>query len=140
MPFLTHPSPRRSPLRRRLATPRYVACGRVGAGAWMLTRPHRLPGLLGVDSATATRTSWSVQMLGAREVALGLGTLSSLRRGSNDRAARSWLAAGLLSDAADAVVLATAVRRGRVSMTPGLGVVVVAVLAAEVQFQALRRR
>jgi hypothetical protein len=64
-------------------------------------------------------------MLGARELALGLGTRVALRRGDS-RAARLWVAAGLLSDAVDAVVVSAAVARGRVSSRTGAAVVAVA--------------
>lgn len=113
---------------RRLLDPRPVALGRVAAGGVLLTRPQLLPRLVGIDSATAGRTSWLVQMLGAREVALGLGTLHELRRGDT-RASRLWLTAGLVSDATDALVVAAAVRRGRISRLPGLAAVAVAVSA-----------
>jgi hypothetical protein len=64
-------------------------------------------------------------MLGARELALGLGTRVALRRG-DDRVAGLWLAAGLLCDAVDAVVLTAAVARGRVSSRTGAALVAVA--------------
>ena len=109
----------------RVVTPSRLATGRAGVGAVMLVRPHLLPTLLGVDSATSARMGWAVQMLGARELALGLGTRVALRRGDG-RAARLWLASGLLSDAVDAVVLTAAVARGRLSTRTGALVAVVA--------------
>ena len=123
---------------RRLLDPRPVALGRVGAGAVLLVRPQLLPRTVGIDSATAARSSWLVQMLGAREVALGLGTLHELRRG-DDRASRLWLSAGLLSDATDALVLAAAVRRGRLSRLPGLAAVALALSSVAVQGHAVFR-
>ena len=132
-------SPSTSPVRRLLdgvLTLERLALGRAGAGTVMLTRPRLLPGLLGVDSATASRTSWVVQMVGARELALGLGTWVAVRRGDVP-AARLWVAAGLLSDAVDAAVVASAVGRGRLSAGPGAAVVTVAGTAAALQSAAL---
>ena len=120
---------------RRLLDPRPVAVGRLTAGAVLLTRPQLLPRLVGIDSATAGRTSWLVQMLGAREIALGLGTLHELRRGDT-RASRLWLTAGLISDATDALVVAAAVRRGRMSRS-GLLSVAVAASAVVIQGRAV---
>lgn len=117
-------------------TPARLSLGRAGAGAAMLLRPTALGALLGVDRQTAAPTAWAVQMLGAREVALGLGAWTSLRRG-DARASRLWLAAGLLSDAVDAVVVAGAVGRGRVRAAPGAAAVAVATTAAAVQAAAL---
>jgi hypothetical protein len=102
----------------------------------MLLRPTTLGGLLGVDRTAAASTAFTVQMLGAREFALGLGAWTSLRRGDS-RASRLWLAAGLLSDAVDAVVLAGAVGRGRVRGAPGAAGVAAATAAAAVQAAAL---
>ena len=113
-----------------------LSLGRAAAGVSMITRPTMLPGLLGVDSAAATRMGWSTQMLGAREVALGLGTFVALRKGVG-RSARLWLMAGLLSDAVDALAVGAAVARGRVSKVTGGGVVAVAGSAVYAQLEAL---
>src|SRR3954470_23324647 len=102
-----------------------LALSRAAVGVSMITRPRSLPRLLGVDSAAAARMSWSTQMLGAREVALGLGALVALRR-PDRRAARLWLLAGLLSDAVDALAVGAAVEQGRVSKVTGTGLVAVA--------------
>ena len=123
---------RPTPATRRLLDPKPVAVGRVAVGAVLLARPQLLPRTVGIDSATAARTSWQLQMLGAREVALGLGTLHELRRGDT-RASRLWLAAGLLSDATDALVVTAALRRGQMSRLPGLAAVAVAVSAVAIQ-------
>ena len=113
-----------------------LSLGRAAAGVSMITRPTLLPGVLGVDSAAATRMAWSTQMLGAREVALGLGTFIALRRGEG-RSARLWLMAGLLSDAVDALAVSAAVARGRVSKATGIGLVGVAGSAVYAQLEAL---
>jgi hypothetical protein len=116
-----------------------LSLGRAAAGVSMITRPRMLPGALGVDSATAGRMAWTTQMLGAREVALGLGTFAALRRGE-PRAARLWLLAGVLSDAVDALAVGAAVARGRVSKITGTAVVGIAAGAVYAQIEALQDR
>lgn len=119
------------------ATPAQLALGRTGVGAVMVVRPRAVPQALGVDSATATRMAWAVQMLGAREIALGLGTWAALR--SPDRAAsRLWLAGGVLSDGVDALAVSGALLKGRVSKCSGLGLVAVAAAATALGVRALR--
>jgi hypothetical protein len=117
----------------RLLDPRGLAVGRTAVGLSMLARPGLVPAALGVDRATRDRMSWVVQMLGAREIALGLGALSARK----DR--RAWLAAGLLSDAVDALAVTAALRRGQVGAVAGSALVAVAAGAAAVQVDALRR-
>lgn len=109
-------------------TPGQLALGRVGAGASMVVRPKALPQLMGLDSATATRSAWAVQMLGIRDLALGVGTLVALRD-QDRRSARTWLTLGLVCDAVDALALGGAALRGRVSRG-GAGVGVAVALAA----------
>lgn len=113
--------------------------GRAGLGVMMLVRPRLLPGALGVDSATSARMAWLVQMLGAREVALGLGSVVAARSGDLP-ACRTWLGGSLLSDAADAVAVAGAVGRGQLKRLPGVALVAVAVAAVAVQAAELARR
>ena len=113
-----------------------LALGRAAVGVSMLARPTLLPRALGVDSATAKRMAWSSQMLGARELALGLGTWTALRQ-QNARAARLWLMAGLLSDAVDALAVGAAAASGRVNRLAGAGVAVVAGGAVAAQLTAL---
>jgi hypothetical protein len=125
VPLLTRTAARvRIPLRSRVS-PEHLALGRTGAGALMVLRPRVLPQLMGVDSATATRMGWAVQMLGAREVALGLGTLAAVRR-PDGPAARTWLAAGVLCDAMDVLTVGGALLRGRLRTSSGGAVLAVA--------------
>ncbi|MCA1710507.1 MAG: DUF4267 domain-containing protein [Actinobacteria bacterium] len=116
----------------------HVSVVRTGIGVAMLTRPATAPQLLGVDSAAAARMSWSTQMLGVREVALGLGTLVALRRG-DARGTRVWLLAGLLSDTVDALVLTAATARGRVSRPAGVAGAALAGGAVLAQVEALQQ-
>ncbi|MDP3712838.1 MAG: hypothetical protein Q8R60_10205 [Mycobacteriales bacterium] len=109
----------------------------------MLTRPSLVPTALGVDSASAQRMDWAVQMLGAREVSLGLGAVAAggaARRSGDGRPARLWLAAGLLADAVDAAAVARAVGAGRLSKGTGGALVLIAAAAAGVQARELAHR
>jgi hypothetical protein len=121
-----------------------LALGRAAVGAVLLVRPRTLPDLLADDPAEGRQQSWVVQMLGAREVALGLGGAAALlapwRSGARSSDARSWLAAGLLCDAVDALAVAAAVGSGRVRAGTGGAVVAVAAAAVAVQAGALARR
>ena len=120
----------------RLLTVESLSIGRAAAGVSMVARPRMLPTSLGVDSAAAVRTAWVTQMLGAREIALGLGTLVA-SRGSDRRGARLWLYAGLLSDAVDALAVGAAVAQGRASKAAGGALVAVAGGAVVTQLMAL---
>lgn len=147
MPLLTRPGASRAASERipallgqasQALTPRRLALGRTGAGAAMVVRPRLMPTAMGVDSASAAQTAWVVQMLGAREIALGLGTLTSLRSG-DPQASRAWLAAGVLSDGIDVLAVGAAVARGRLSKGTGVLVVATALSAALAGLRALER-
>lgn len=138
MPLLTRPHPCRSDLlSRAVATvdPTALALARTGAGVMMVARPTALPRLLGVDSAASARLGWTVQMLGAREIALGAGTLAA-RRGDR-RAARLWIAAGAFSDAMDVLAVGGALLRGRVGKPAGVAAVLTALGAAAIGVRGL---
>ena len=137
MPPLSRPSARRRAALAALVAPTRLAAGRTGAGAVMLARPRLMPQVMGVDSASAARSTWVVQMLGAREIALGLGTLASLRM-DDRRATRTWLTAGVLCDGLDAVVVGAGVLSGRLSKPVGGAVVLTALAAAAGGLRALR--
>lgn len=83
--------------------PAVIACrigwGRVVIGLSMLTAPHVLtrPFLRGDEASPDAVTAW--RMAGARDVALGLGTLLAARRGSP--ALRGWAEASALADFGD---------------------------------------
>ncbi len=113
-----------------------LALGRAAVGTSMLARPTLLPRALGVDSASAARMAWTTRMLGAREVALGLGAWTALRSGDSG-GARIWLLAGVLSDGVDALALGAASARGDVRRVRGSAVALVAAGAVAVQVGAL---
>ena len=117
----------------RLLDPRGLAAGRTVVGLSMLARPGLLPAVLGVDRASRDRMGWAVQMLGAREVALGIGALVSRKE------PRLWLLAGLLSDSVDALAVGHALRKGQVGRLAAPGLIAVAAGAAAIQVDALRR-
>lgn len=122
-----------------LLSPTRLALGRTGIGVVMVANPTLMPSTLGVDDASAERMGWVVQMLGAREIALGLGALASSRAGDR-RGARLWLMAGVLSDTIDALAVARAVGAGRLSQPLGGAVVATAAGAAAIGARGLARR
>lgn len=137
MPLLTRPTSTGSLSSVASAvTPSHLAWGRVGAGASMVVRPRMLPTLMGADSATATRTGWAVQMLGIRDLALGVGTLVALR-GQDRAATRTWLTMGVLCDAVDALAIGGALVKGRVTKAGAAATIAVALGAVAVGIDAL---
>ena len=116
--------------------PASVAAVRTGIGTVMLLAPALLPQLLGVDPAARARTSWLVQMLGVREVALGAGVLAAGRSGG----ARPWAVAGSACDVVDAVVVGAAARRGAVHRSSGSAVALSALGAGLAGLAHARRR
>ena len=124
---------------RRLAgaatRPSSLALVRTGVGAVMLAAPQLLPQVLGVEAAARRRTSWLVQMLGVREVALGAGVLAA----RSGRDAGAWSLAGSACDVVDALVVGAAVRRGVVSQSWGSAVAASALAAGAVGVVTGRR-
>jgi hypothetical protein len=112
-----------------------LSAARVGVGVSMLARPATLAKSVGVDSATAECVSWVTRMVGAREVALGAGTLLALRRG---RDVREWALAQAFSDAVDAAVFAAAVARGHARPLQGGAIAAVATSGAATALAAWR--
>jgi hypothetical protein len=110
-----------------------LAAVRAGLGLVMLARPMLVPRPLGVDRITAGRVDWLVRMAGVRDLALGAGGLAAARTGGQ----RSWVLAGALSDAGDALILGRAVRRGQVGRVLGSGAALSAVAAAALGLAAL---
>jgi hypothetical protein len=95
--------------------------------------------LLGADTATAQRVAWVTRMTAVRDGALGVGGLLASRRG--DGAATGWLLGGAVSDAVDAIVIAHAVKQGRVKgIVPTLAAPLGAVAALAGVVTALRLR
>jgi len=122
-----------------LLQPQPLGLARTGVGLSMLALPGLVPAVLGVQAPACTAMAWAMQMLGAREIAVGLGGATA-SRSADPQAARAWLAAGLLCDAVDALAVAGAVGRGRLRPGPGAALIAVAVAAAAIQAAALGRR
>jgi hypothetical protein len=91
---------------------------RAALGAAVLVRPADLPKALGVDSATAERITYLGRMIGARDIALGLGTVDAAHRRVDPSI---WLLGSALCDLTDAVAFAAAGARGTANRVPALG-------------------
>jgi len=116
---------------------RQLAVGRVVFAAAFLAAPVPAVRLLGSDTATAQRVSWLTRMMAVRDGALGVGALAAGRGGDP----RPWLIGGAVSDAVDAVVIAGALKQGRVKgIVPTLVVPGAVLAAASGVVAALRSR
>lgn len=77
-----------------------VAAVRLGAGVALGGAPNAFLGF--EPSVSGTSMPLLLRTVGIRDLAVGIGTASALRSGSNDDL-RRWVSAGLLSDALDVV-------------------------------------
>jgi hypothetical protein len=99
-----------------------IALGRVGFGAALTAKPQTTvgPGWVGTAESERPATALLFRSVGARDIAMGAGTLVALRQGA---ALRPWLLGALLADAVDLVATLGAGKaipaRGRL----GIGVV-----------------
>ncbi len=93
-----------------------LGTGRLAMGGAFLAYPVASVRLLGLDSATASRVAWLARMAAVRDAALGAGTVAST---AASRGQSAWLLAGAFTDAADAAVIALAVRAGRLGRGRG---------------------
>lgn len=117
-----------------------IGAGRVAIGTVLFAAPTTATRMLGVDSASAKRMAFLARMTAARDVSLGIGTLAA--RGSDQLGL--WLAVGALADAADAVAISTATKRGVTRGVSAAAAVLSAVAAAAVggraAYEIKRRR
>lgn len=74
---------------------------RLGLAAWAVARPDRIAAGVGVAEEQQPAAAPWVRALAARELVLGVGTLSARARGHS---AAGWVAAMAASDAFDALV------------------------------------
>jgi hypothetical protein len=95
---------------------RGIGVGRVVIGAAFLVSPVTSTRVLGLDSATAKRITFLARMAAARDISLGVGTLSA----DSGSSAAQWLLAGAAADVVDAAVLVAALRRGVVRGLPAV--------------------
>jgi hypothetical protein len=91
-----------------------VGAGRVAIGAVFLAAPVTSVRILGLDTATAARITWLARMTAVRDTVLGAGTVVTVVSTGRRRGGAGWLLAGSVSDAADAAVLAAALREGKI--------------------------
>lgn len=91
---------------------------RVAIGVGLLVGPAGLGKALGLTADEATKAAWLARLMGAREVAIGLGTLDAWRSG---RPTDGWVAAQGISDASDAIAFAAVAASGRISPVRGWG-------------------
>jgi hypothetical protein len=118
---------RRHPRRARIGAA-VVGVLRFGFGLGMAARPVTVPRALGVDTVSARRMAWLVQMCAVRDAALGAGGVHAAVTG---RDVRPWLRAQAFSDAGDVVALGLAVRDRQVAAARAVvvgGLAVAAVL------------
>jgi uncharacterized NAD-dependent epimerase/dehydratase family protein len=114
---------------------RVMGLARMAIGGPLLIAPGPAVRLLGMDSATAKRTTFLTRMAAARDVGLGVGTL--LARDTDQ--VGLWLAVGAAADAVDAVAILAAARAGVVNrVTGGLSVAIAAGGAAFGGWAAVR--
>jgi peptide-methionine (R)-S-oxide reductase len=96
-------------------------------GLFALLRPVEVAAFGGVDRASAQRTAHLAQLAGARDLALGLGLLVALVRGSDTG---GWVWAGALADGIDTAVVGSATAQGRLGPVAGTALALVAASAA----------
>jgi hypothetical protein len=117
--------------------PGLVAAIRCAIGVGALVRPAAAVRSSGVDRVTADRVAWLGQLVGGRDLALGVGLLRALARREDTR---GWVRAGMFADAVDAVALATAAARGTISPLAGAAGAAAAVSGVLVGAPAAVRR
>lgn len=98
----------------------YPALGvtRVVIGIGLLVSPVGLARGLGIDEQTARRVGWMARIAGAREIAIGLGTVRAWAR---KEPMTGWVAAQAISDGVDAVAFSVTAARGDVGRVRGWG-------------------
>ena len=86
-----------------------IGAARVVVGVTFMVAPITSVRVLGMDTATAKRVTHLARMAAVRDIALGVGALARVRRGEGT----GWLLAGAGADAADAALIAGALRTGK---------------------------
>jgi hypothetical protein len=110
-----------------------LAYARIGFGLGLMLAPRQMAkGWSGGDAVRGGGRVLSVA-LGARDLALGLGTLRALKSGTGER---DWLLAGALADGAD-LVGSLALRRS-LPVTGSVGVAALAANGATISLWAAR--
>ncbi len=99
-----------------------IALGRVAFGAALTAKPQTTvgPGWIGTAEAERPTAALLFRSVGARDIAIGAGTLAALRQGA---ALRPWLLGALLADAVDLVATLGAGKAVPVRGRIGIGLV-----------------
>jgi hypothetical protein len=79
---------------------RLLSVGRITVGALMVLAPRRAARLWTGEDEGSAISALAVRGLGARDLAIGMGTLIALE---DDGDVSGWLRAGIVSDAGDAL-------------------------------------
>ena len=103
------------------------ARARIAVGIAALTAPRMAARIMGRRDGADGLTPLFIRMTGARDIALGLGTVVALDRGAP---VRGWLEGSAMTDAADGVVCLL----GRDKLTPPVLAAVVAVATGSAVF------
>jgi hypothetical protein len=111
---------------------RMLAAARVVAGTALLLAPGKVGGRWIGAHINERTTMMFVRAMGARDLALGLGTLRALER---DEAPRNWVAASAFADAAD--VVATVIAGSAIGARRAVPIVTLAGLSAAVGARSL---
>jgi hypothetical protein len=88
-----------------------ISLGRTLLATSIMAAPVVTGRVMGTDTATAQRVTWLTRMTAVRDGALGAGGMWAARQGG--ARAVPWLIGGAVSDTVDAVVIAKALRDGR---------------------------
>ena len=121
--------PRRIPLPAPDSTAFQISMGRTALAAAIMAAPVASLRLLGADSATAQRVTWLTRMTAVRDGALGVGGAVAVQRGGS---VAPWLVGGAVADTVDAIVMAHALRQGKIKGIVPAAVVPLAALTAAV--------
>jgi hypothetical protein len=114
---------------RQLA--RTIAAGRIAAGAALVLLPGTAAGRWIGPVSRDGGAKVMIRAMGARDLALGAGTMHAL---ANGEPARTWVLAGAASDLADAVATVLAVRA--IGVRRALPLLAVAVTAGAASYVA----
>jgi hypothetical protein len=109
-----------------------IAVARAAIGVGVIVAPHRVAKNWVGETGTGVRVIGAA--LGARDVAVALGTLNALHR---DEGVKPWLAASALCDAADAA--ATFTHRDELPKAGAIGVTALAAAGAALGAYVLAR-
>jgi hypothetical protein len=112
-----------------------IALGRLGLGAALLLAPAKVVGAgwVGEQEAAKPTTTLLLRAVGARDMALAIGTLMALRQGG---ALKPWVIGGALADGTDCV--ATTIAGGAVPAQGRAGVAALGGGALVAQLALLR--